>query len=522
MQLPLFNKARIKLSAKIFYLTAMAVLCLTVIVAPSYGQTQTENGWSAPQLISYGWFPDIFADRSGRVHLVWSYGIGGYDTVMYTTSTDYKTWSEINDVAARKTLGAVTRPAILVDDQGTFHMSFKDYTIFYTHGPADNVNATTLLPYQPLSREPDAYFSRLARDSKGTLHLVITENVTSAGCTLCLHVFYRQSKDNGLTWSPLLDLSKSLPTGSAKPQIVIDDQDNIHVVWESGRGGDLGQLLSDVSKVVHTASYDGGQTWSQPYIFAPPSTISIITSRNVVIGMDGSHQLVVAWLSLPKDVIYYHVSQDRGRTWSDARPLAGVWSRALLHNTRLDDYAMDTDSAGHIHLILVGRTVEKNPKSLDVLHLVWDGAAWSAPEIVATYPVFGADLAGNIIGDYPEWPRISIGNGNQLHVTWFVRDAGNLFGDTSSYQIIYAHRTVDAPALSAMVWPTATPTLVPTQTPLPHETETAVTAVPTLSPDIPDPTVTETNILRLVARTILPSAGIVVVITAIFLLVRRR
>jgi hypothetical protein len=63
---------------------------------------------------------------------------------------------------------------------------------------------------------------------------------------------------------------------------------------------------------------------------------------------------------------------------------------------------------------------------------------------------------------------------------------------------------------------------MPTQTLVPAITEEAATPAPTLSPNIPDPTVTETNILRLVARTILPSAGIVLVITAIFLFARRR
>lgn len=512
-------KLQRQLSSRVLHIVVVLTICLTVLVFPSYGQTETGNGWSEPQLISYGWFPDIFADRAGRVHLVWSYGIRDYDSVMYTTSEDGENWAEINDIAARPSLGAVTRPALMVDDEGTFHMTYKDYAIYYTHGPADSVSAVSLLPSQQLSRESAAYFSRIARDSKGVMHLIFTENIIAPGCPLCLQVFYRQSTDNGVTWSPIVNISSALPTGSAKPQVLIDDKDNIHVVWESGRGGDLGQLLGEASKVAYAVSYDGGQTWEKPYIFTAPNTF---TSRNIAIGLDGDGKLVTVWLSLPKDVIYYHVSADRGRTWSDPQPLTGVWSRAAIHNTKLDDFSAATDSAGRLHLVLVGRTVEKNPKAMDVLHLTWDGTAWSTPEVIANYPVVGSDNFGNTVGDFPEWPRISIGNGNQLHVTWFVRDAGNLFGDTASYQIIYSHRTIDAPPLSIVIWPTATPTLVPTQPAVSEATETFATAVPTLSPDIPDPTVTETNILRLVARTTLPSAAIVLVITAIFLLIRRR
>ncbi|MBI3243390.1 MAG: hypothetical protein HYZ49_13960, partial [Chloroflexi bacterium] len=89
---------------KTFWLKAIKLLSIFAVLAsllastlPSFGQA---SNWTEPSVISFGWFPDITADASGRVHLVWSSGTAGYNVVLYTSSMDGVNWSTINDIAA--------------------------------------------------------------------------------------------------------------------------------------------------------------------------------------------------------------------------------------------------------------------------------------------------------------------------------------------------------------------------------------------------------------------------------------
>jgi hypothetical protein len=353
------------------------------------------------------------------------------------------------------------------------------------------------------------YFSSLAADGQGQLHLVFTQNAPNDDCPVCYHVFHRWSHDNGLTWSNLTEISTQ-PTGAAKPQLLIDGQDNLHVVWEAGIGGAYGQL-EDPSTVMYSASYDQGQTWTSSVEFISPNN----WAKNISIGLDGDGQLLVAWLALPEDLVYYQVSSDQGRSWSPPRPIPDVWGGHSVFNTALDDYAMATDSAGNVHLALVGRTSSEQ-KSLSILHLSWDGSSWSSPEAVAT-----------LIGDVPEWPQIAVGNGNQLHLVWFVRDQAHIWdSDGQQYTIWYTQGKSSAPAVSPVAWSTSTPTpepkVIDPPTPTPTPTLTPV-PTPTLdpsvkqilvSPEVTESIYTDNDELLLLLSSLLPA--LLVVTVAVF------
>jgi hypothetical protein len=153
--------------------------------------------------------------------------------------------------------------------------------------------------------------------------------------------------------------------------------------------------------------------------------------------------------------------------------------------------------------------------ALSVLHLSWDGSRWSQPEEIVS-----------ISGDVPEWPRIAVGLGNQLHVTWFVRDQAHIFGGegASRYRIWYAQKQIDAPAQTpVLVWPTqeisqslATP---PDLEPTPEILDT--TPTPTMAPALSQ-TVTENLVyseqgyLQVVAFSLVPVVALLALVLMVF------
>lgn len=488
---------------------------ITSATMPSVSLAQSAV-WSSPVLLTpegqFGWFPDVAVDVTGQIHVVWSSYSARYDAVMYTTSRNGQEWSTINDIAAVPQIAGseATRPALFIDRYNLIHMTYRSTIVFYSQAPvasAYSANAWTLThAVSGVNGEQVAYFSRTARDSQGTLHLIFSENVISASCPICFHLFYRRSEDNGRSWSAPVDVSR-LATGAAKPQLLIDGQDNLHLVWEAGQGGSYGQLTNP-TQVLYSASYDRGATWTTPAELSTElDTVVDGMAKDITVGQGRDGQLVAAWLSLPEDKVYYRVSMDQGISWSQPLPIPSVWGGWTVYQARLDDYAMATDSAGNVHMIMVGRTAG-DQTSLSVLHLTWDGSSWSAPEVIAT-----------LAGDVPEWPRIAIGNGNQMNVVWFVRDQKHIWGETPDgspfeYRIWYARGMSGTPGVAATPIPMATSTPVAQVISAPPTSPPFPTSGP-LSASAPEagPTFNETDGVILLIKSLLPVFLLIAVLT---------
>ncbi len=258
---------------------------------------------------------------------------------------------------------------------------------------------------------------------------VISEDkVANAVCPNCADVFYRHSTDGGATWSEPVNLSNSFP-GSVKPQIRIDHQDRIHVVWEEGEDWYVSAGKPIGSAYVH--SLDGGATWSQPAIFMGAEG----AVQQITLGVGRDDDLIVVWRYAGHDQFYYQRSVDSGNSWSAPAPISGVMAKAWS-SFSLDSCSAATDSGGHVHVLVIGRFSDRE-EALSVVHLEWDGAQWLAPT-----RVFAST-------DPPEWPRIAIGGGNRVFGTWFTRDQEHVW-DTAHgrYQVWAASMQSSAPAVT--------------------------------------------------------------------------
>jgi hypothetical protein len=519
--------SNIKKSTRAFWKLFAILIAVGLLIASFVPDAFAQQGtWTEPVMLGPGWFPEITADQTGRVHLAWSSSITerdptipslrgpsrrGYDVVLYRYTDDGINLSDTYDIAAFRQLegSEVTRPSFLVDHNGIMHMTFRYNTVYYGQAPAEAAtDATAWRGRIRLSVDQVAYFSWLVKDSEDRLHVVFTENVRTFDCPICYHIFYRYSDDNGATWSIRTDVS-SLPTGSAKPQMILDSHENLHVVWEAGRGGALGQL-TEPTTVMYAASYNRGQTWTRPFEFVVPDG----RAKNITIEEDGSGNLIVAWLALPENNVYFQVSSDQGRNWSEPEIIEGIRGSWAVYNSRLDHYTMTTDSAGNIHLVLVGKATTDRG-TLDLVHLTWNGRSWGEPDIITT-----------MLGDAPEWPRAVVNNGNELHVVWFVRDEDHIFdSDRGEYSVWYANRILRSPGIEPQPFPTPTPTpvIIPTPTPV-IPTPTPVDPVVYLTPVSPELTsyiYGEIDDLVLMGQALIPAAVIILLVVAVVQMRRR-
>jgi hypothetical protein len=115
------------------------------------------------------------------------------------------------------------------------------------------------------------------------------------------------------------------------------------------------------------------------------------------------------WRSAVDDNVYYQTSTDAGKTWSAIAAIPGLIARPV-NSPLFDQYALARDDQGIVHFALVARRTPGTDSPWNVTQIEWDGQTWSKPEVIFERA-----------GLYPEYPRLAIALGNQVHVVWFTR-----------------------------------------------------------------------------------------------------
>lgn len=434
----------------------LIVAVMLSLLCPATLDAQTTR-WSTPQQLSQAdlgdtsWFPDVVVDSTGHVHVVWTGIVQNYDAVFYSGRPDATTpWSSPTDIMAKivptGSGRAATRPALELGNAGRLHLTFRDAmdggNIYHTSVLASMADTPAKWnePNSVDTGNQPAYYSRMAVDSAGVIHLVFSQAVPTEECLSCSQLFYQQSQDDGVNWSYPVMLS-NLGMSIGTPWIFADSRDRLHAIFNSD------------GRVHYVKSEDGGRSWSAPLnLTSDVPFAGNITNQSIAEDKNGN--LVVVWLNILADALYFQVSQDAGATWSSPLTILQVFGAQSIYKTGLDTYSMAIDSGGDLHLLMVGR-LSQDAQRLDVLHLTWNGQQWSLPEVVAEMQN----------GDVAEWPRIAVGLGNALHAVWFTRDRNNIFvsdSPTADYRVWYSQGLSSAPAIQPVPYPTPAPTIAPT------------------------------------------------------------
>ena len=438
--------------------------------------------WSTPVEISdtdrFNWFADITVDSYGIPHVIWDAGLSKAEIaanpgtevslLMHSHLVDGG-WSVPRDVDAQINVeGHIYRGVITADLIGNIFVLYEGdllkVSAMTAHGSAANWSEPEPVGYGAV------YMGGILADEQGILHALFDELTLLDdpvrgvyGQVVFTHlsdILYRRSIDNGRTWSDPVNLSRT-QVGEHREKLELDSRGVIYATWDEGwdRLTESGQPEQGVLRL----SFDGGQTWGPKMTFAAPERTN---AQFVAIG-DGRAGIMAVWRATNRNEIFYSWSVDDGTTWSVPQPIRGLFARPW-EETRFDSYDLAVDSAGTIHLAVVGR-LDTDRKDSQVYHLTWNGEAWSVPNLIQAPH------------GWPEYPRMVVGQGNRLHLVWFVRDQLPTTG--GQYQIWYSGAIAAAQELPLP--PTPTPTLTPTPTAAPIALPTAtVPAVSITGPEV--------------------------------------
>ena len=227
----------------------------------------------------------------------------------------------------------------------------------------------------------------VAVDSNDTIHVVWDDS--SPGNE---EIYYRKSEDGGTTWTPAKRLTWT-SGNSERPAMAMDTNNRIHIVYYDDTPGNR--------EIYYKRSADAGATWS---------TVKRLTwtsggSYDPAIAMDSNDTIHVVWYDdTPGNVdIYYKISADGGATWSTVKRL--TWTSGGSYDSAI---AIDSN---------------------DTLHVVWDddtpnyeiyyrnsadgGATWSVVKRLTW--TSGAST----------YPDRAIDSNDTLHIVWYDNTPGN-------------------------------------------------------------------------------------------------
>jgi hypothetical protein len=420
---------------------------LLVGSSTSVGETgivhaQGGEAWSTPVNLSNSPYPsilpDVAVDQAGNVYVAWSEYFrpddGGWGDAISFAMWDGNVWSEANDIYTAPPFDMAHLPAIAVDSRGLVHLIWlQGYQLLYGHAWSQHEPWKTQSWSEPQGlSQGDAYWNDIVVDGQDQIHVVWSEAEVG--------LVYTRSADGGETWSEPMEIAQQ---ESGQVMLASDGQDRLYVIWTHVRGNKV-----DAWPVYFSYSQDAGQTWSEPLDLAESQPDKYEWPSVAVDGQGTVH--LVFYRSFIGTFCHRTFSPQDG-TWSDLQ----VVKIGLVMEYGHPGLAIDSDGRPHM-------VVPTSGMDCGVFHTVWDGQAWS--------PM--AQISTNTVGQASHMGRLVIGQGNQLHVVWFdflEGSAGGLWElPRGRVDVFYSTYRTDAhptPVLPLPAGPTAAPLRQVTSTP---------------------------------------------------------
>jgi len=275
-----------------------------------YYKRSTNGGtnWGSLQQITWTGLsdtlsPSLTVDSNNILHLVYEEYTMIDSELYYKKSTNGgQTWSA--PVRLTWNAGLSMEPSICVDSTNNIYVVWEDDSpgdseIYFKRSTNGGGTWSSLQRLTWNSR--DSLNPKIKSSAGSTLHIVWHERLNSTN----YEIYYKKSTNSGTTWTPPTRLTWT-SNNARYPEIAIDPAGNIHVAWEYGDIGD--------KEIYYKQSLDNGNTWSTVSRLtwmggeSRDPTMAADVNGTIAIAWNDDN-------SGPYD-IYYKESTDSGITWT--------------------------------------------------------------------------------------------------------------------------------------------------------------------------------------------------------------
>jgi len=373
-------------------------------------------------------------------------------------------WTQPSDIYIKDVLNAA-RP-ILASDEKYLHLISRSprpdgritiqalSAMYYMHAPltSDATDAGSWSQPIRLTSGP-AYWAQIQSLGGGRLVVIYNQvidpasgedTVDASSSQTKTALFARVSDDYGASWGQPTRIS-STENRVARSSLVTSPVDGTLILaWDEGYDNLTGQ--GEAAGIFTAISTDSGSTWDvagRLDDLDPSERWASHASRGSVeqstlVATQTTAMLV--YRATVDDVLLYRLSSDQGRSWSEEQEVPLAVPREFTGPHHFDKLGLAADGDGRIILVFVGQD-EGTESGLSVQSMTFEEGTWSGPSVVAAPE------------GYPEYPRLTITHGNQVILTYFVRDV--IYVDGGHYVIWTALGTTPARAVPPAPLPAA-------------------------------------------------------------------
>ena len=268
----------------------------------------------------------------------------------------------------------------------------------------------------------DSYYPDIALDSQENIHVVWHDysNYMSSGTDGA--ILYRYFDVVTETWSSIFFISEECDAGSVYSALAIDSQDNLHVVWEdtSTYGS------SGADRDIMYRFYDAAtELWQTTEVVSTESTSNSF-KPDIVTDNDGN--VHVCWND-PTD--YNFEGSDYDIFYKYKSITSGLWTTTKVVSSNFgggtSDPTLNVDSLGNIHFFWADATDYLGAGTdYDIFHKIYYPYAdfWSAVYVVST-----------MSNDFSLTPSIVLDEEDNIHLVW--EDSANFLGSGGGEQDIF-------------------------------------------------------------------------------------
>ena len=413
----ILNKKSIRMMR--LWVIQLAVLIVSVFVGASavFAQSPTIT-WSEPQNISNSAVSSrnssIVADMYGNVHLFWSEDVGGKviaedenpgpgNTILYRQWNGTQ-WSTPIDIFYIPGEPLADFPKAVIGSDKRIHLVWTGLTnIYYTSVPV-HLSTSAQQWREPiiLSREGarTRFESDIAVDKSGGIHVAFATRGTLPA------IEYVNSQDGGISWSTAERISLPLASNEgafSTVSLLIDQQQNLHAVWQSVNRAGFGQAIYygrrsndgtqwDVT-VLHSTTIDNAFVgW--PILFeSQDGLLTVIYSREISKGR------------------LQRISADFGLTWSEEQLI-------VAEMMGINGYVFPLEDAeNNIHLIINMRRQVGQQTGIYYSMENEEQQSLFVEPVVLSKPS----------APYAHYADGTVRLGNELHVTWTQNRGGEIW-----------------------------------------------------------------------------------------------
>ena len=235
----------------------------------------------------------------------------------------------------------------------------------------------------------------MAVDSKNNIHVVWEDHMDLNGNGVDSDIFYKMFNSTTLTWGVASVISNGSDEASYVPQILIDSNDNMMVIWDEYPSG-----IGTAEIVFRTYNHNTG-IWSATGTVTSDIGTDVYNFEAALDSRNNIH-LVVQTVVSPSSQIYYYVYNTSTKQWG---------TKALL-STESTTYAyakvpsIAIDSGDNINVVWQDQTnLNGVGTDQDVFYKRFDNGTltWNSTSVLSSYstkssinPNVAVDASGNV------------------------------------------------------------------------------------------------------------------------------